>query len=640
MDRLQQAGGYPMLMVKAVLAKMIDDKGYGTLPMIEVLLEDFSISTILGCWSGSNTPALDWDLARPGPNEKPILLDFLKHAPSMEHAHPTLLGYAYQRGQTTAKAKRNGVFYTPGALVETLCDQADGAPLINKKILDPSCGVGYVLCAWYRRLMEERRHNNVDDEQAHQIILSTQLYGMDVDAQAAWIAGVTLQLHHPRFVPAPLVMTGDFLLEPWTGPAMDVVAGNPPYVGHKQLDRTYFLTLKEIYPDVYYDKGDLAYCFFKRGWEVLGPGGILAYITSRYYLEAQNGRGLRTFVKDHATVRSILDFYGHRPMEEVQVDPAITVLEKTEPSEEYMIHVRRYGGESDGFSPPFQVSSHRLKPEGWVLMDPLEQAIVDKIQKKKGWVLEDLWRSRQGIITGLDKAFVLDQDEAQAYPAAYLKTWIKNSHVSAFTLRASGKYLLYTDQLEDLQDEELIEQRLTPYKQRLANRRECRVGLRPWHHLQWGRDPNFFQEEKIVYPYKSHANRFALDTEGRFYSADVYGFHIRRKGEHAYTNKSMVSLLNSMLYQFYFQSYGKKLGAALYEYYPNTVGRLEIPSLDPSQVKELETWHDQINEGDGDEKNQAWNALNDWVFEFFGLTQVEIQHVENRRRRYDEKNGL
>jgi adenine-specific DNA-methyltransferase len=131
-----------------------------------------------------------------------------------------------------------------------------------------------------------------------------------------------------------------------------------------------------------------------------------------------------------------------------------------------------------------------------------------------------------------------------------------------------------------------------------------------------------------------------LDTEGRFYSADVYGFHIRRKGEHAYTNKSMVSLLNSMLYQFYFQSYGKKLGAALYEYYPNTVGRLEIPSLDPSQVKELETWHDQINEGDGDEKNQAWNALNDWVFEFFGLTQVEIQHVENRRRRYDEKNGL
>ncbi|WDC83671.1 hypothetical protein PL321_13900 [Caloramator sp. mosi_1] len=43
----------------------------------------------------------------------------------------------------------------------------------------------------------------------------------------------------------------------------EYIIGNPPYVGHKMIDKDYRARLKGKYADVFSDKADLSYCFIK-----------------------------------------------------------------------------------------------------------------------------------------------------------------------------------------------------------------------------------------------------------------------------------------------------------------------------------------------------------------------------------------
>lgn len=626
------------LAVKGVLAKMLMDRSVLSNDDVPDILDNFSLETILRYWSDSPV-AYDVGIDHlPEDKERTILKEYLQKGESLREENPWILGLMYQGGLHAAQQKEKGVFYTPWFLIQTLIDELAAKPLVEKRILDPSCGAGFVLQGWYDRLMPEYQSLGFSEREAHELILKKNLLGMDVDPKAVAITALSLQMRQRDYAPAPLMGIGDFLLDssPWG--KVHLIAGNPPYIGHKQLDRDLFQKLKERYPDVFYDKADIAYCFFQRGLELLEDGGKLAFITSRYFMEAQNGRGIRRLIREKSRILSIYDYYGFRPIKEAKVDPAITFLQKesAEKGPETMT-VRRYQYENKALSPPYEVPLSRLTQEGWILPTAEEDGILNRVRKKQCFLLQDVWESRQGIITGLDRAFVLDKEEAANYPGSYIHPWIKNSQVQAFKILDTSKRILYTDDLEDPETEPAILNRLSPYRERLAQRRECRLGRRPWHHLQWGRDQKFFLEEKVVYPYKSSSNRFAVDNIGSFYSADVYGFTIDQKKSQGFTNKSMATLLNSTLYQGYFQLYGKKLGRDLYEYYPNTLGRLPIPAMTRKDLTVLEDFYHQFSRGDEKQKQKTMERLDQWVFQYFELTKDEATFLlKSKGDRHEE----
>ena len=51
-------------------------------------------------------------------------------------------------------------------------------------------------------------------------------------------------------------------------------------------------------------------------------------------------------------------------------------------------------------------------------------------------------------------------------------------------------------------------------------------------------------------------------------------------GNRIQSTDDLVKILNSSLYEFYFKTFGKKLGQNLYEYYPSNLMKLKIPSID------------------------------------------------------------
>jgi adenine-specific DNA-methyltransferase len=253
--------------------------------------------------------------------------------------------------------------------------------------------------------------------------------------------------------------------------------------------------------------------------------------------------------------------------------------------------------------------------------------IINKIEESLTMRLSSVCNSFQGVITGCDKAFIVNRQIIEEYSIEkeLLKRWIKNSHIKKFKVDESNLYIIYSNIIKDEEEYKRAIAYISQYRDKLESRRECRKGFRKWYELQWGRDERLFDMEKIVFPYKSSSNRFAID-KGSYSSADVYGMYLNEDYKDKLSLEFLVGLLNTKLYEFYFKSFGKKLGKDLYDYYPNTIMRLMVPEAEDKYIRDNAGI---ILSRDGNAQNIMEN-IDNYVYDMFNLSKIEIEIIEER----------
>lgn len=533
--------------------------------------------------------------------------------------------------------KEKGIVYTPEEISLFIIKEIIKAEEVinnpNMKILDPACGCGNLIipCFQYLKgifsdnlnLINERNNINLKEEDITKYIIDNNLYGFDIDEYALRVLLLDL-FTISGYVNEKNFKNKDFLLDS-IDTKFNVIIGNPPYVGHKSVDREYSKLLKENYKGIYKDKGDISYCFFKSALGKLGNKGKLSFITSRYFIESLSGEELRKILLEKTKLYKIIDFYGIRPFKNVGVDPAIIFLINEEIPKgeigsneiEVIKPITNTGKNKKDFYKAlflnenknykkFSVLSKSLDNKGWILVDEKQRSIIKKIEEKSHLLLEDICDSYQGIITGCDKAFVVDYNTVIEHNIEQniIKPWIKSSFIRKGEVSGENRFLIYSDLIDNEQEYPNAINYIIKHKEKLINRRECKKGLRKWYELQWGRNGEIFEKEKIIFPYKSKNNRFALD-KGSYFSADVYSLVLKEDTSFSYNN--LLYLLNSKLYEFYFKALGKKLGEDLFEYYPNKLMKLSIPYI--------QNYNSEMAEVD--------------LYKFFELTEEEINIVES-----------
>ncbi|MFU0823649.1 Eco57I restriction-modification methylase domain-containing protein [Clostridium sp.] len=518
------------------------------------------------------------------------------------------------------RGKSEGVVYTPKEIADYMAKEVIlKEDLINNpfiKVIDPACGCGDILLACYKRLNylyednlgEINKKNNIalTKENIPKHIIDNNLFGLDIDEKALKILAIDL-FSISRHYNSSNFKNSDFLIDDIED-KYDIIIGNPPYVGHKSIDKDYSKKLKRKFKEIYKDKGDISYCFFKEALDRLNRKGRLAFITSRYFIEAPSGEELRKVLKEVCSLYKIVDFYGIRPFKKAGVDPVIIFLINEQEREENIevikpIDSRRKNKDKfykslflneENYYRRFYINKNLLNNKGWILRDKKERDIISKIEERSFTNLYNICESYQGIITGCDKAFIVDKKtiDEEDLEKDIIKPWIKSSCINRGNVDKQDTYLIYSDLIENPQEYENAMNHIGRLKHKLVERRECKRGVRKWYELQWGRKREIFDEEKIIFPYKSSSNRFALD-KGNYFSADVYALVLRDNVP--FTYKYLISLLNSRVYQFYFQSFAKKLGDDLYEYYPNNLMKLCIPTMGEKECLEEEDLHTIFN---------------------------------------------
>jgi adenine-specific DNA-methyltransferase len=569
------------------------------------------------------------------------------------------LGNLYQDLLLRGSRKRKGQFYTPrylaGYMADHLFEQIDIIQNPRPRFLDPSCGGGVFLLEMFYRLRDSVMESLEQINRYHpelRLIPSDVnrfalggLYGLDSDPVGVELAKLNLYIASGADNAIPInIHCADALTItdlPWGAMPFDAVIGNPPYIGHKRLPKEYRDRIKRQYTGILQDKADICYCFIKRGIDLLKPGGMLAYVVPRYLAEAPGAVGIREFMKYNGYMTRLIDFYGNRTLKGIQVDPMVIFYKKTEAPEPHSTEVIRINNYStkgcklmDAISMKdpercinFNTLWENLSPSGWIMASDRQKRLLDGIKAQCECTLGDLVISFQGVITGCDNAFVIEQEQADkmVIDRSLLKKWIKNSHIARYGLKESRLLLIYSDDIDSIQHHPGVFEQIAPYRDRLERRRECVSGLRKWYQLQWGRKAANFERTKVVYPYKAADNRFAVDYGHHYFSADVYSFYVRGGFSDLVTPEYLVGLLNSSLYSFYFKSLGKKLGRDMYEYYPNTVLKLGIKTtIETSQRCKIEELVSNRLLSEQDRQT----GIDRIVYQMFGIDQQDKDMIE------------
>lgn len=480
----------------------------------------------------------------------------------------------YELLLTPKEKKILGQVYTPFHIVESMLSKTFETKKTNRsmKILDPSCGGGYFLIKTFKKIQEEsiQRSLYISDK----YIMENMIYGVDIDNFSIFLTKMGLLFNSCLSNAKFNLINTDFLTSyDNLDVSFDIIIGNPPYIGHKQIEKKYKLILNNRYPEVFYDKSDISYCFFKRGKELLKDNGLLCLITSRYFMEAMYADKLRNYIKNSFSIVSIVDYNGYKAFKGAMVSPAIITLSNKNLNKNMFSYVK-YNIDNlkvDNFS----YGQTKLNNKGWIILNEAEEQLFHRIENRCNTYIRNVCNIKQGIITGLDKAFIVSDDEIEKYQLenSLLKKWIKNSNISKTNISYKNLYLIYTNMIEDEEEYPNTIKYLESFKDILINRRECKKGFRKWYELQWGRIQTDFESPKILFPYKSDSNNFCFDTDEYYCSADVY---IINELHDNLSFEYLQNYLNSNIFEFYFKCQAKKVGVNLFEYYPNKINLMKI----------------------------------------------------------------
>ena len=126
-----------------------------------------------------------------------------------------------------------------------------------------------------------------------------------------------------------------------------------------------------------------------------------------------------------------------------------------------------------------------------------------------------------------------------------------------------------------------VQKHLSRFKSILEDRREVKNGRIKFHQLQWYRVENIFTHKKLVVPYRSKINTFAMNNQEWFCRSDCYT--ITEK-----TNKCeiryILALLNSSLYFQWLYHRGKRKGETL-ELFQAPLSEIPIKEISKEEQK-------------------------------------------------------
>ena len=561
--------------------------------------------------------------------------------------------------------------------------------LENLKIADISCGAGIFLREAFNIIydLNNELYKLIGRKFQTRImarrILEKNLYGIDIQYKSSMITKILLLLNVQNLMEHTMeklnlnIFHGDALTMDYKDGAniindIDIIIGNPPYIGEKGNKELFDNIRQTEFGSKYYERNmDYFYFFVYKSYELLKDNGLLSYITTNYFVTADGAKKLRLFLKNNFSFREIINFDELNIfMDAKGQHNMIFISEKTTKTiPSLVINFKTSKMNMDALdkklllaidsNPNIEINKisqdilYDTKGQICILSGMAERIILDKIEKDSKYIIDDLCFVNQGIVSGADRLntswgrkldlekdigsgiFVLTDDELRGLNLddklieKYVRKFYKNSHIKRYyTLENSNLNILYIDNnnLEDINKYPKLYEHFIKFKELLELRREVQKGTRKWYALQWPRNEEIFRKEKIIAPQRSIKNTFAYTKEDFYASADVYFISTKKPD---ISLLYLLGILNSSLGYFWLYHRGKKKGKQL-ELYATPLKSIPIcHSGDSNKIKKMEYLVKKIIEckKDEDNINKLQYEIDKLVFNLYGLKTEEINII-------------
>lgn len=386
----------------------------------------------------------------------------------------------------------------------------------------------------------------------------------------------------------------------------DVVIGNPPYgVSIKGDYRAQVLRVLGKVPDY-----EIYYYFLELAHKCLKTKGLQSYIIPNTFLFNVFAANYRTKLLEIWRIHCLVDCTAFKIFESAVVHNAITFLQKCEASET-VGYKPTQDAESfqDLVSRPTSIvtkSALIVQNQNWGLAFKLQKEVLQLIVKLKsnGIALEEKFPEfSQGLIAydkyqGQSKKTI----ETRAYhfdhkAKAGLKRWIWGSDVTRFNVTWNGK--------------EWID-----YCNGIANPRQ----------------PKFFKGERLLIREITNPSVFCAYTSEELYHDPAIIVVLK---SNSFSLRVLLGILNSRLATFYhFNSSPKATKGAFPKILVEDVKNFPLPIVSEVDRSSLEKLVNRIlekkdNNSEAD-TSALDNAIDEKVYELYGLTRKEIAIVEGR----------
>jgi len=555
--------------------------------------------------------------------------------------------------------KAGGVYYTPAYIVEYIVKHtvgrqtegrspaqlaanpsrdrkgADNTQLAGEKgnppfrVLDMACGSGSFLLGAYQCLLDYCLKWYIEHKpetckkavykgprngqwrltiEEKKRILTTHIFGVDIDAQAVEVTKLSLLLKvlegetdqsfslsqlpfGDRALPnlADNIKCGNSLIGPdyFTGKLIadaeemkrvnpfdwsqgfpdamkaggfDCVIGNPPYIRMETFKEVKGY-LKATYAS-HDERSDLYTYFIERAHKLLKSRGVFGMIVSNKFLRANYGRPLRQFLAANATVERVVDFAGLPVFEGATVRTIVLLTSR-----------HRNGNQGTLYSPPLPPATFQIVASGSL---SVEQAIAGSTYPVPPHAMaQPVWgfgrretdelmarlqaacvplaeycnaQICRGVVSGLTEAFVIDDDKR----AAILKRNPRAGEIIKPFLngRDVRRYHIDHGGIHLIYTYHGIKigdyPAVEEHLKPFKARLQKRATRQAWYELQQPQYnfADFMNGPKIIFPDIATTPRFALDDTG-YHSANTTYFIPRR-------DLFLLGLLNSRLANWYF----------------------------------------------------------------------------------------
>lgn len=415
----------------------------------------------------------------------------------------------------------------------------------------------------------------------------------------------------------------------------DIVLANPPYVRQELLDSSYKALLKPIYSEVYVGTADLYVYFYARAVQLLKSSGMMAFISSNKFMRTGYGKKLRQLLTQKTSLQTLIDF-GDLPIFNATTYPTVLVMRKQTPDENHKVQVLTVNDisviyrltntvQEQAWSQP-QAS---LLPDGWALVQSEVLTLMTKL-RQKGRPLGEYINRRfyRGIVTGLNKAFVINQSVREWLLAEdpncieIIKPWLRGRNLKRWQIDWAGEYLLWMYQGIAIEGYPAVLSYLSDFQEELAKRWEPSRGQCEWYELRPCDYYTEFEKPKIIYPHFNTEPNFAFDDRGAFSNDKTY----------IIPNASfyLLGLLNSRVVGFFLKQVCPSVQQGYMEFRVIYTEQIPVPNATAAQHAALDSLVQKLlaTRGQGPLVAGLEAELNQMVYEIYGLTSAEIRLIE------------